>query len=84
MTPSSPSSLPVVSVALVLPEHLEKIRVGVAIGLALALAITGVVDVYLIANYGGEASITALVHEVSRKYPAIPLAAGLLIGHLFL
>lgn len=59
-------------------------REVVAISLAVNLAVVGVADVFLITMYGQEASITALVHEVSKRWPAIPLVVGLVVGHLFL
>jgi hypothetical protein len=60
------------------------IREILAIGLAVNLALVGLVDVWLITVHGPQASITALVHEVSQRWPAIPLVVGLIMGHLFL
>lgn len=62
----------------------ERVSVVVTILLAVVLAGVGLVDIAIVALYGKEESITALVHRVSKEYPAIPLAAGMLIGHLFL
>ncbi len=54
------------------------------LALATNLAVVGVVDVYLLVRFGPEDTVTALVHSLSKQYPAIPLAVGMLIGHLFL
>lgn len=56
----------------------------VALALAICLAIVGVLDTWLALVYGEAATVSAVVREASAKYPAVPLAVGLLIGHLFL
>jgi hypothetical protein len=56
----------------------------VALFLALLLAVVGLLDAWLAVVWGEAATISAVVREVSKQYPAVPLAVGLLVGHLFL
>jgi hypothetical protein len=56
----------------------------VALCLALLLAVVGCLDAWLGVVYGPEATVSSVVRAASVRYPAIPLAVGLLVGHLFL
>ena len=51
--------------------------------IALALICTGVADLWLAFTRGPEASVSIVILELSRKWPIIPFAAGMLAGHLF-
>jgi hypothetical protein len=63
---------------------LETFGTYLAIALAVIIGAVGLADAVIILTIGRESSITALVHRLSHEYPAIPLGAGMLIGHLFL
>jgi hypothetical protein len=56
----------------------------VALGLAIMLGTVGVLDTWLGVVYGESATVSAVIREASARYPALPLAVGLLVGHLFL
>jgi len=55
----------------------------VTVGLALLLAIVGCADIWLSLRWSPEVSVSATIWRLSRDYPALPFAAGMLAGHLF-
>jgi hypothetical protein len=65
-------------------EPAESLRACVAVALAVVLALVAVLDVWLASVHGPDATVSALVRDYSQRYPVIPLAVGVLIGHLFL
>jgi hypothetical protein len=55
-----------------------------AVVVAVVLAVSGVLDVWLYFTGGHDATVSAVVKDWSHRYPIIPLSVGMLIGHLFL
>ena len=55
-----------------------------AISLAVGLVLVGAVDLWLFVVRGEAATISAVVRDQAHRHPVIPLAVGLLVGHLFL
>lgn len=51
--------------------------------MALALVASLIYDLWAGTAYGSQATISAIVLDVSRQYPILPFAAGVLAGHLF-
>ena len=43
----------------------------------------GIYDISVIAKYGVKQSISYLIYNLARQYPAIPFLIGFLMGHLF-
>jgi hypothetical protein len=62
----------------------ETVGGWVAVGLAVLAMLVSVVDVWLYFAHGEAATVSAVIREVAHRYPAVPLAVGLLLGHLFL
>jgi hypothetical protein len=56
----------------------------VALVLGVSLLLVGVVDAWLAIVHGEASTISAVVRDASHRYPVIPLAVGLVVGHLFL
>lgn len=55
----------------------------VILGMGLMLAVVGITDIWLSLHYSSEVSISATVHALASRYPALPFAIGMLMGHLF-
>lgn len=53
---------------------------GIVLGLGILL---GIYDLVLLASEGSQATISAQLYTVSKKYPVIPFLFGFLMGHLF-
>ena len=53
-------------------------------GLLVAAIVIAIIDIFLYLHGGIEETISSAIGRLSRKYAAIPLAFGLLMGHLFL
>jgi hypothetical protein len=51
--------------------------------LAVVVVILALYDLAIIAGVGPEVTISRRVLHWSQQYPLLPLAAGILIGHLF-
>lgn len=51
------------------------------VGTIVAICIVGIYDGYC--QITGRKTLSAWTWEVSRKYPFVPFAAGLVMGHLF-
>ena len=54
-----------------------------ALFLIIALVIVGLWDLYAGWWTPPQSSVSAVIQEWSRRYPALPLAIGILLGHLF-
>jgi hypothetical protein len=58
-----------------------------AVGIALALHglvfIIALFDIWAIWKYGPASTVSAVVTEWARSYPALPFLIGFLMGHLF-
>lgn len=46
-----------------------------------AVCLTGVVDIY--ATWSNQETVSQVISNWSREFPVLPLAVGLLMGHLF-
>jgi len=51
--------------------------------LAVLLASAGVYDVWAALRWGYPATLTAVVRDAAARWPIIPFAVGVLVGHLF-
>lgn len=51
--------------------------------LAIALTLSGMYDLLAWLAWGYPATVTAVVRELSMRWPLIPFGVGVLIGHLF-
>ncbi len=56
----------------------------VSVFLLVNLALIGVIDVVQIVRVGWDGTVTHVIREWSRQWPALPFLAGCLAGHLFL
>ena len=54
-----------------------------AIALLSILAIGAVLDAIVAAKYGSHATVSAVIINLSVKFPIIPLLAGIVLGHFF-
>lgn len=51
--------------------------------IALTVAVAIVYDIYAMSKEGFKATISWQIYSKSQKYPIIPFAFGVLMGHLF-
>lgn len=58
-------------------------RYVLALGMLMSAFIAGVWDVYMIANGKSDDTVSRTLHEWSLLYPILPLAIGILFGHIF-
>lgn len=56
---------------------------AVSVVLALVLVIVGLFDLIATLWFPAGGTVSQVILSVSRAYPILPLAAGVLIGHLF-
>lgn len=56
-------------------------KIGLAIFFGL-FAILMIADLVLILKYGYEATVSATLYDFSQRFPIIPFAGGVLVGHL--
>lgn len=57
--------------------------VMVSIILALVLIVVGLYDLIAVLWFGQPATVSAVVLQIAKRHPILPLAVGVLIGHLF-
>lgn len=58
-------------------------QAAIAIILLLMLAIVGIWDVYALTMLPPGYSISYVIQRWSMGYPVLPMAAGMVVGHLF-
>ena len=61
------------------PAH-HDITVGLLVSLTIMVVLF---DIYMKLAAGGQATVSRVIYEVSCANPIIPLAAGVLLGHIF-
>jgi hypothetical protein len=59
---------------------LEKLTIGV---IAVATALLGIYDIVVAAISGKRATISWAISSLSMRFPIIPFAFGVLMGHFF-
>lgn len=55
----------------------------IALAMLVILAVVGVYDIAASGSQGRLDSVSSAVREWSARWPILPLAVGVLIGHLF-
>lgn len=58
-------------------------RVVLALLLLLAVFLSGVWDLIVVAKGHPEDTVSVTLHQWSLLYPILPLAVGIIVGHIF-
>jgi hypothetical protein len=66
-----------------MPEHMHDPSWWGALLFFAVLVAIGVFDFIALYSGGRNSTISAVVQQLSREYPLLPLAIGLILGHLF-